>query len=133
MRNIACGGCAGIASFMLGMWAAIYTNIGHAFLCWVCTAVLFTLVMGDVYVAGGMREVMRRMRTIYAEWRCQQCNSPYLLQPHGYVYSQGRLIQTTPLAEQATKLDIALAADQAAFRQAMVQLQKTQHRFDVEG
>lgn len=110
----------------------MYTNIGHAFLCWVCTAVLFTLVMGDVYVAGGIREVVRRIRTIYAEWRCQ-CNSPYLLQPHGYTYSQGRLIQTTPLAEQATKLDAALAADQAAFQQAMVQLQKAQHRFDVEG
>lgn len=132
MRNIACGGCAGIASFMLGIWAAIYTNIGHAFLCWVCTAVLFTLVMGDVYVAGGVREVVRRMRAIYTVWRCQR-NSSYLLQPHGYMYSQGRLIQTTTLAEQATKLDTALAADQAAFRQAMVQLQKAQHRFDVEG
>ena len=132
MRNIVCGGCAGIASFMLGIWATIYTNIGHAFLCWVCTAVLFTLVMGDIYVAGGMREVMRRMRTIYAVWRCQR-NSSYLLQPHGYMYSQGRLIQTIPLAEQATKLDTALAADQAAFQQAMVQLQKTQHRFDMEG
>lgn len=131
MRNAVCGGCAGIASFMLGIWAAIYTNIGHAFLCWVCTAVLFTLVMGDVYVAGGTREVMRRMRTIYAVWRCQR-NSSYLLQPHGYVYSQGRLIQTTSLAEQATKLDTALAADQAAFQQAMVQLQKAQHGFDVE-
>ena len=132
MRNIVCGGCAGIASFMLGIWAAIYTNIGHAFLCWVCAAVFFTLVMGDVYVAGGTREVVRRMHTIYAVWRCQR-NSPYLLQPHGYMYSQGRLIQTTTLAEQATKLDTALAADQAAFRQAMVQLEKAQHRFDVEG
>ena len=117
---------------MLGIWAAIYTNIGHAFLCWVCTAVLFTLVMGDVYVAGGMREVVRRMRTIYAEWRCQR-NSPYLLQPHGYMYGQGRLIQTTPLAAQATKLNTALVADQAAFRQAMVRLEQAQHRFDVEG
>lgn len=132
MRNIVCGGCAGIASFMLGIWAAIYTNIGHAFLCWVCTATLLTLVMGDVYVAGGTREVMRRMRTIYTVWRCQR-NSPYLLQSHDYMYSQGRLIQTTPLAEQATKLDAALAADQAAFRQAMVQLQEAQHGFDVEG
>ena len=132
MRNIVCGGCVGIASFMLGIWAAIYTNIGHAFLCWVCTAVLFTLVMGDVYVAGGMREVVRRMRTIYAEWRCQR-NSPYLLQPHGYMYGQGRLIQTTPLAAQATKLNTALVADQAAFRQAMVRLEQAQHRFDVEG
>lgn len=132
MRNAVCGGCAGIASFMLGIWAAIYTNIGHAFLCWVCTAVLFTLVMGDVYVAGGMREVVRRMRTIYAEWRCQR-NSPYLLQPHGYMYGQGRLIQTTTLAEQATKLDAALAADQAAFQQAVVQLEQAQHGFDVEG
>ena len=132
MRNAVCGGCAGIASFMLGIWAAIYTNIGHAFLCWVCTAVLFTLVMGDVYVAGGMREVVRRMRAIYTVWRCQR-NSPYLLQPHGYMYSQGRLIQTTPLAAQATKLDAALAADQAAFRQAMVRLEQAQHRFDVEG
>ena len=132
MRNAVCGGCAGIASFMLGIWAAIYTNIGHAFLCWVCTAVLFTLVMGDVYVAGGMCEVVRRMRIIYAVWRCQR-NSPYLLQPHGYMYSQGRLIQTTPLAAQATKLDAALAADQAAFRQAMVRLEQAQHRFDVEG
>ena len=131
MRNIACGGCAGIASFMLGMWAAIYTNIGHAFLCWVCTAVLFTLVMGDVYVAGGTRGVVRRMRAIYTVWRCQRNNS-YLLQPHGYMYSQGRLIQTTTLAVQATKLDTALAADQAAFRQAMVRLEKAQHRFDVE-
>ena len=131
MRNIVCGGCAGIASFMLGIWAAIYTNIGHAFLCWVCAAVFFTLVMGDVYVAGGTREVVRRMHTIYAVWRCQR-NSPYLLQPHGYMYSQGRLIQTTPLAEQATKLNAALAADQAAFRQAMVQLEKAQHGFDVE-
>ena len=117
---------------MLGIWAAIYTNIGHAFLCWVCTAVLFTLVMGDVYVAGGMREVVRRMRAIYTVWRCQR-NSSYLLQPHGYMYSQGRLIQTTTLAEQATKLDTALAADQAAFRQAMVRLEQAQHRFDVEG
>lgn len=132
MRNIVCGGCAGIASFMLGIWAAIYTNIGHAFLCWVCAAVFFTLVMGDVYVAGGMREVMRRMRAIYTVWRCQR-NSSYLLQPHGYVYSQGRLIQTTPLAEQAKKLDAVLAADQAAFRQAMVRLEKAQHRFDAEG
>ena len=132
MRNAVCGGCAGIASFMLGIWAAIYTNIGHAFLCWVCTAVLFTLVMGDVYVAGGTREVVRRMRAIYAVW-CRQRNSPYLLQPHGYMYSQGRLIQTTPLAAQATKLDTALAADQAAFQQAMVWLEQAQHRFDVEG
>lgn len=131
MRNAVCGGCAGIASFVLGIWAVVYTNIGHAFLCWVCAAVFFTLVMGDVYVAGGMREVMRRMRTIYAVWCCQG-NSLYLLQPHGYMYSQGRLIQTTPLAEQATKLDTALAADQAAFRQAMVQLEKAQHGFDVE-
>ena len=132
MRNIVCGGCAGIASFMLGIWAAMYTNIGHAFLCWVCTAVLFTLVMGDVYVAGGMREVVRRMRAIYTVWRCQR-NSSYLLQPHGYMYSRGRLIQTTTLAEQATKLDTALVVDQAAFRQAMVQLEKAQHGFDVEG
>jgi len=88
--------------------------------------------MGDVYVAGGTREVVRRMRAIYTVWRCQRNNS-YLLQPHGYMYSQGRLIQTTTLAEQATKLDTALAADQAAFRQAMVQLEKAQHGLDVEG
>jgi len=88
--------------------------------------------MGDVYVAGGTREVVRRMRAIYTVWRCQR-NSSYLLQPHGYTYSQGRLIQTTTLAAQATKLDTALAADQAAFRQAMVQLEQAQHRFDVEG